>query len=114
MQLRCVRIVLGLAIAIALAGVGARGAIAQTPDSYAPDRPEPGSVEKIREYTTAPEYLPRSVAYVPASDHVPSPTSVLGHLVGAPGELSSVAQVHDYFRKLAAAASDRVCIETIG
>src|SRR5262245_42202329 len=86
---------------------------AQTTDSYAPDRPEAGSVEKIREYTTSEEFLPRSVAYVPDSDRVPSPTEVLGHLVGAPEELSSVAQIHAYFRKLAA-TSDRIRIETIG
>ena len=58
--------------------------------SWAPDRPEPGSVEKIKEYTTAPEYLPESVAYVPDSDTVPSPTKALGHLAGAPDELSRV------------------------
>ena len=56
--------------------------------SWAPDRPEPGSVEKIKEYTTAPEYLPESVAYVPDSETVPSPTKALGHLAGAPDELS--------------------------
>ncbi len=81
--------------------------------SWAPDAPEPGSVEKIKEYTTAPEYLPDSVSYVPDSATVPSPTKVLGHLVGAPDELSRVADVHGYFRKLAA-ATDRVRVEVIG
>jgi hypothetical protein len=81
--------------------------------SYAPDRAEPGSVEKIREYTTAPEYLPESVAYVPDSDTVPSPGKVLGHLVGAPDELSRTAPIYDYFRRLAQ-ATDRVRVETIG
>jgi hypothetical protein len=80
---------------------------------YAPDTPEPGSVEKIREYTTAPEYLAESVAYVPDSATVPSPTKVLGHLVGAPDELSRTAQIYDYFRRLAQ-ATDRVRVETIG
>ncbi|MBW8875832.1 MAG: peptidase [Acidobacteria bacterium] len=83
------------------------------PDLWAPDRPEPGSVEKIKEYTTAPEFLPESVAYVPDSATVPSPAKVLGHLVGAPDELSRVADVHGYFRRLAA-ASDRVQVRTIG
>jgi len=81
--------------------------------SWAPDVPEPGSVEKIKEYTTAPEYLAESVSYVPDSATVPSPTKVLGHLVGAPDELSRVADVHGYFRKLAA-ATDRVRVEVIG
>jgi zinc carboxypeptidase len=83
------------------------------PEPWLPDRPEPGSVEKIREYTTAPEYLPESVSYVPDSDTVPSPTEVLGHLVGAPDELSRVADVHGYFRRLDE-ASDRVQIQVIG
>jgi hypothetical protein len=81
--------------------------------AVAPDVPEPGSVEKIAEYTTAPEYLPPSVAYVPQSATVPSPLAVLGHLVGAPDVLSSVAQIHDYFRKLDQ-ASPRVRVERIG
>ena len=80
---------------------------------WAPDVAEPGSVEAIRRFTTAPEYLPESVAYVPDSDTVPSPTDVLGHLAGAPDELSSVAAVHGYFRRLAA-ASDRVEVRSLG
>ncbi|HEV7506641.1 MAG TPA: M14 family zinc carboxypeptidase [Thermoanaerobaculia bacterium] len=80
---------------------------------WAPDVPEPGSVERIKELTTAPEFLPESVAYVPDSATVPSPTKVLGHIVGAPDELSRVADVHGYFRRLAA-ASDRVKVMTIG
>ena len=83
------------------------------PEPWLPDRPEPGSVEKIREYTTAPEYLPESVSYVPDSEMVPSPTKVLGHLAGAPDELSRVADVHGYFRRLSE-ASDRVQTEVIG
>jgi hypothetical protein len=80
---------------------------------WSPDRPEPNSVEQIKEFTTGPEFLPESVAYVPDSDTVPSPTKVLGHLAGAPDELSRVAQVHDYFRKLDE-ASDRVQVRVIG
>src|SRR4051794_32041718 len=82
-------------------------------DLWAPDVAEPGSVEKIKEYTTAPEFLPESVAYVPDSETVPSPAKVLGHLVGAPDELSRVADVHGYFRKLDA-ASDRVQVRVLG
>ncbi|HEX6900907.1 MAG TPA: M14 family zinc carboxypeptidase [Thermoanaerobaculia bacterium] len=81
--------------------------------SWAPDVPEPGSVEKIKEYTTAPEFLPESVAYVPESETVPSPSDALGHLAGAPEELSRVADVHGYFRRLDE-ASDRVQLRVIG
>lgn len=83
------------------------------PGAWAPDRPEPGSVEKIREYTTEPEFLPESVSYVPDSETVPSPTEVLGHLAGAPDELSRVSQVHGYFRALDE-ASDRVQVQVAG
>ncbi|HKI01199.1 MAG TPA: M14 family zinc carboxypeptidase [Thermoanaerobaculia bacterium] len=110
---------------LALLVLGAPGALAQEPPppespaaeeasgAWAPDRPEPGSVEKIREYTTGPEFLPESVAYVPDSETVPSPTKALGHLAGAPDELSRVADVHGYFRRLDE-ASDRVRVQVIG
>src|SRR5439155_12236775 len=90
-------LVCGAVFALLLQPCGGRAA---EENPYAPDRAEPGSVEKIREFTTAPEFLPESVSYVPASDSVPSPTKVLGHLVGAPGELSHVAPVHAYFEPL--------------
>ncbi len=81
--------------------------------AWAPDRPEPGSVEAIKGFTTAPEFLPDAVAYVPDSATVPSPTKVLGHLAGAPDELSRVKDVHGYFRRLAE-TTDRVKIQVIG
>lgn len=98
-----------LSIAIALCT-----ALAQAQENpYAPDVAEPGSVDKIREYTTTPEFLPPTVAYVPDSSSVPSPTDVLGHIAGAPNVLSKVAQIHDYFRRLDA-ASPRINVSTIG
>lgn len=82
-------------------------------DDFSPDTPEPGSVEAIREYTTDPDFLPASVRYLPESESVPSPMDVLGRVPGAPDELSSVAEVHGYFRRLDE-ASDRVLVRTIG
>jgi len=96
-----------------LAALAAGPAAAQDPSPYAPDTPEPGSVDSIAAFTTAPQFLPASVAYVPDDPSVPSPRGVLGHLSGAPDELSSVAQVHGYFRKLAE-ASPRVQVRKIG
>ncbi|HUP19269.1 MAG TPA: M14 family zinc carboxypeptidase [Gemmatimonadota bacterium] len=78
-----------------------------------PDVPEAGSVEAIARWTTAPEFLPNRVAYVPESPTVPSPADVLGRVTGAPDELSSVEEIHRYFRRLDE-ASDRVRVETIG
>lgn len=100
----------GLLLALA---VSAQEPAPVVSDPWTPDRAEAESAERIREYTTAPEYLPESVAYVPDSDTVPSPTEVLGHLVGAPDVLSKVADVHGYFRRLDE-TSDRVRVEVIG
>ena len=55
---------------------------------YAPDTPEAGSVEAIAKFTTETKFGNPWVAYVPASDTVPSPTKYLGHVAGAAGELS--------------------------
>jgi hypothetical protein len=80
---------------------------------YAPDIPEPGSVEAIAKFTTEARFGNPWVAYVPASDTVPSPTKYLGHVVGAEGELSSTAKIYGYFRELDR-ASERVRVEVIG
>ncbi|MEM7049738.1 MAG: M14 family zinc carboxypeptidase [Acidobacteriota bacterium] len=77
------------------------------------DTPEAGSAEAIRAATTAERYLPDSVASVPESDSVPSPADVLGHIAGAPDVLSTTAEVHGYFRRLAE-ASPRVSLEVLG
>ncbi|MEM7480124.1 MAG: M14 family zinc carboxypeptidase [Acidobacteriota bacterium] len=74
---------------------------------------EPGFAEAVLAATTDPAFLPENVATLPDSDTAPSPTDHLGHIAGAPDVLSSVAEVHGYFRELAA-ASPRVEIETLG
>ncbi len=78
-----------------------------------PDEPEPGSKEAIATATTAPEYLSSWVDYVPEHPSVPSPTDQLGHIAGAPGELSRTSDIYSYYRKLAD-TSDRVKVEVIG
>ncbi|MFL6293788.1 MAG: M14 family zinc carboxypeptidase [Thermoanaerobaculia bacterium] len=88
-------------------------AIPAAAQDWAPDVPEPGSVEKIREYTTEPRFLAETVAYVPESETVPSPGDVLGRIVGTPDELSRVSEIYGYYRRLDE-ASDRVKVETIG
>jgi hypothetical protein len=81
--------------------------------SHEPDVPEPGSIEAIAEATTDSKFLNPWVSYVPESANVPSPTDYLGHIAGAPGELSRTKDVYGYFRALAE-ASPRVTVETIG
>jgi hypothetical protein len=80
-------------------------------ERWAPDKPEAGSIEAIARFTTEPRFNNPWVAYVPDSATVPSPTKFLGHLVGAPGELSKTGQIYGYFRALAK-ASPRVRVET--
>ena len=63
-------------------------------DPHAPDVAEPGSVEAIAAATTAPEFLNPWASYVPESTEVPSPSDFLGHIAGAPGELSRTADVY--------------------
>jgi len=87
--------------------------LAASPDRFAPDTPEPGSIQRIADLTTDPRYLSPWVSYVPDSTTVPSPTKFLGRIVGETGELSRLAQVHGYFRELAR-TSPRVHVEVIG
>ncbi|MGH9367377.1 MAG: M14 family zinc carboxypeptidase [Thermoanaerobaculia bacterium] len=68
---------------------------------------------KIREYTTESFFLSPLVDYLPAAPGVPTPKSVLGDVAGAPGRLPYSADVHRYFRDLAA-ASPRVHVRPIG
>ncbi len=82
-------------------------------EAQAPDTPEPGSVEAIAAATTEPRFLSPWVSYVPHHPNVPSPTKHLGHIVGAPGELSNTAKIYSYYRALAQ-ATRRVRVETIG
>jgi hypothetical protein len=81
--------------------------------AQAPDTPEPGSEEAIAAATTEPRFVSPWVSYVPENPRVPSPTDHLGHIAGAPGELSNTKQIYAYYRALAN-ASDRVQVEVIG
>ncbi len=103
-----------LLLATALAGPLA--AQPRIPADLRPDLAQPidaGATAKIRQYTTAPEFNSQLTDYLPASATVPSPSAVLGDVAGAPGILPYAAEVHRYFRLLAA-ASPRVRVVSIG
>jgi hypothetical protein len=68
---------------------------------------------KILEYTTEKFFLTEFVDHLPASDTVPSPLKVLGHIVGAPDVLDHSDAIYKYFRALAA-ATPRVQVYSIG
>jgi hypothetical protein len=91
----------------------ALGSQLQAQQSFAPDTPEPGSVEDIAQATTEPRFLSPWVAYLPASSTVVSPRAFLHRIPGAPGELVDSAQAYAYCRALAG-SSPRVRLFTIG
>ena len=68
---------------------------------------------KIREFTTDPRFNTPLTDYLPASTTVPTPEKSTGHISGAANYLPYTADVHRYFRELAA-ASPRVKVFTIG
>jgi len=79
----------------------------------AADDPEPGTREAIAAATTEPRFLSPWVADLPASATVPSPAKFLGHVAGAPGELTRTEKIYAYYRALAA-ATPRVKVDVIG
>jgi hypothetical protein len=95
-----------------LAMAGARQAATQAVQS-GPDRVEAGSVEAIAAATTEKRFITPWVSYIPEVAGIPSPTKHLGHIAGAPGELSNTTKIYSYYRALAA-ATRRVRVEVIG
>jgi Zinc carboxypeptidase len=81
--------------------------------SFAPDTPEPGSVEEIARATTETRFVSPWVAYLPASAGTVSPRAFLHRIPGAPGELVNSTTAYAYCRALAA-SSPRVRLFTIG
>ena len=102
-------IVVSLAVTAAIA-LPAPAAAAQTGAGQPMDA---DFAERVREWTTRPEFLSPLVDHLPAGGAVPSPKDVLGHHVGAPRELTYYAGLLDYYRALAD-ASPRVAITPIG
>ncbi|MBP1766349.1 MAG: hypothetical protein H6P98_464 [Candidatus Aminicenantes bacterium] len=68
---------------------------------------------KILEYTTEKFFLTELVDHLPASETVPSPLKILGHIAGAPDVLDHSADIYKYMRALDA-ASPRVQVFSIG
>ncbi len=67
----------------------------------------------IRKTLEDPRITTELVDYLPASSTVPTPLKVLGHIIGAPGELDRSADIYKYFDALAK-ASPRVKVWRIG
>lgn len=83
--------------------------IPQTPS----DSVDKDYTAKILEYTTEKFFLTEFVDHLPASETVPTPAAILGHIVGAPDILDHSADIYKYMRDLADASS-RVRFFSIG
>src|SRR6201987_42993 len=85
-------------------------------DGFARDSRQPIDqtyTDRIRKYTTDPQFSSRLVDYLPASPTVPTPVKVLGDVAGAPDILPYAEDVYKYFRLLES-ASPRVKVFSIG
>lgn len=69
--------------------------------------------QKILEYTTEKFFLTELVDHLPASDTVPTPQEILGHVIGVPDILHYTAEIERYM-KAVAEASPRVVGFSLG
>ena len=60
---------------------------------------------QILEFTTTPAFLTKFVDHLPASDTVPTPLDILGHIAGAADVLTYSHEVNNYMRAVADALS---------
>jgi Zinc carboxypeptidase len=99
-------IVLCAALSWLAASAGAQGHAANNAndDNY---------TKKIRDFTTDTQFLPDLVDHLPASDTVPSPDKILGHIVGAPDILDYSKDIYRYYDELAK-ATPRVKVFRVG
>jgi hypothetical protein len=104
---RCLVILLSMAVVLASA------ASAQAPAPQPGQAADKDYTAKILEFTTEKFFLTELVDHLPASDTVPSPLKVLGHIAGAPDVLDHSADIYKYMRALAA-ATPRVQVYSIG
>ncbi len=75
---------------------------------------DPDFAKSVKEWTTRPEFMSPLVDHLPLSTTIPSPKQVFGDHIGVPNKLHSQEQIVDYYRRLAAAAPDRVKIIELG
>lgn len=97
-------------IGVAMSLANAAGAQQQAPKQQM----DSDFAASVKQWTTRPEFMTPLVDHLPLSTTIPSPKQVFGHHIGVPNVLHSQAEINGYFRKLAAAAPDRVRIIEIG
>src|SRR5512140_2446335 len=88
------RFVAGATVACALAAAMAAAPAAQSRPAQKQDA---DYTAKIKEYLQDPRISTELVDHLPASDTVPTPLKVLGHMPGTPGELTHSGDINKYF-----------------
>ncbi|NNE66345.1 MAG: peptidase [Pyrinomonadaceae bacterium] len=107
-----------------LPGIGVGQARTNTEDDKTVNAPEIPSTlgglpvdrtssEAIREFTTEERFLTPLVSALPDHPTIPSPRDHLGYIAGTPGEMTNVAEIHSYYRAIAA-ATDRAKVVSLG
>src|SRR5260370_20487441 len=102
------RVMIGIVLSVCLLAGSSPG---QSGKCTLSDNVEYG--KKIREYTTEPFFITELVDHLPLSSSVPSPDSLLHHIIGAPDVLDYTKDINAYMRLLAA-KSPRVKVFSIG
>ncbi len=102
-----------LALALATGPAVLPGSAATQGKAAPPQKIDAEYTAKIKEYTQDPRILTELVDHLPASATVPTPLKFLGHIVGAPDELTYYKDIKRYFEALAK-ASPRARLFTIG
>jgi hypothetical protein len=101
----------GAAVLLAVAALPAQQGVTETRDPAQPQ--DADFADRVREWTTAPNFISPLVDHLPRVDGVPTPKDVLGYHIGAPAKLTYYADILRYYRALEA-ATPRVKVETIG
>ena len=101
-----------LALALAMPAAAAAQSVVG-PKPSAGQKIDEEYTKLIKQHTQDPRISTELVDYLPASDRVPTPLKVLGHIIGQPGELDNSAAIYKYFDAVDA-ASDRVKVWRIG
>jgi hypothetical protein len=94
------------------AALRAQQAVNETRD---PKQPQYDDFAKLyTQWTGESRYGSPLVDHLPRVNGIPTPKDVLGYYIGRPATLTYYADILKYYRALAAAAPNRVKIETIG
>lgn len=106
------KFLVGAGLLFAAVSLPAQQMVTETRD---PAQQQDADFEKsVKEWTGQPYFISPLVDHLPVVKGIPSPKDVLGYHVGAPYKLTYYADILKYYRVLAAAAPNRVKVESIG